>query len=34
MMHVSRWAEDLIVYSTAEFSSAFVRLADAYSTGS
>ncbi|KAI2642226.1 argininosuccinate lyase [Xylaria nigripes] len=32
MMHVSRWAEDLIIYSTAEFG--FVRLADAYSTGS
>lgn len=32
MQHISRWAEDLIVYSTAEFG--FVRLADAYSTGS
>jgi argininosuccinate lyase len=32
MAHISRWAEDLILYSTAEFS--FVRLADAYSTGS
>ncbi|CAG8972422.1 hypothetical protein HYALB_00001110 [Hymenoscyphus albidus] len=32
MMHMSRWAEDLIVYSTGEF--AYVRLADAYSTGS
>lgn len=32
MTHVSRWAEDLIIYSTAEFG--FVRLADAYSTGS
>jgi len=32
MTHVSRWAEDLILYSTGEF--AFVRLADAYSTGS
>ncbi|KAF3070650.1 putative argininosuccinate lyase [Daldinia childiae] len=32
MQHVSRWAEDLILYSTAEFG--FVRLADAYSTGS
>ena len=32
MSHISRWAEDLIIYSTAEFS--FVRLADAYSTGS
>ena len=32
MQHMSRWAEDLIIYSTAEFN--FVRLADAYSTGS
>lgn len=32
MNHISRWAEDLIIYSTAEFG--FVRLADAYSTGS
>jgi argininosuccinate lyase len=32
MVHVSRWAEDLIVYSSAEFG--FVRMADAYSTGS
>jgi argininosuccinate lyase len=32
MQHISRWAEDLIVYSTAEFG--FVQLADAYSTGS
>ncbi|ORY64490.1 argininosuccinate lyase [Pseudomassariella vexata] len=32
MMHISRWSEDLILYSTAEFG--FVRLADAYSTGS
>ena len=32
MGHMSRWAEDLIIYSSAEF--AFVRLADAYSTGS
>ena len=32
MGHISRWAEDLIIYSSAEF--AFVRLADAYSTGS
>ncbi|KAL7816317.1 argininosuccinate lyase [Trichoderma aethiopicum] len=30
--HLSRWAEDLIVYGTSEFG--FVRLADAYSTGS
>ena len=28
----NRWAEDLIVYSTGEF--AYVKLADAYSTGS
>jgi argininosuccinate lyase len=32
MMHISRWAEDLIIYSTAEFN--FVKLSDAYSTGS
>ena len=32
MQHISRWAEDLIIYSTAEFG--FVRMADAYSTGS
>jgi len=32
MIHLSRLAEDLIIYSTAEFG--FVRLADAYSTGS
>lgn len=32
MLHLSRWAEDLIIYSTAEFG--FVQLADAYSTGS
>ena len=32
MLHVSRWAEDLIVYSSNEFG--FVTLADAYSTGS
>ena len=32
MQHISRWSEDLIIYSTAEFS--FVKLADAYSTGS
>ncbi|KAI9750634.1 MAG: hypothetical protein M4579_006381 [Chaenotheca gracillima] len=30
--HMSRWAEDLIIYSSLEFG--FVRLADAYSTGS
>jgi argininosuccinate lyase len=32
MAHISRWSEDLIIYSTAEFG--FVKLADAYSTGS
>lgn len=32
MNHISRFAEDLILYSTAEFG--FVQLADAYSTGS
>lgn len=32
MQHPSRWAEDLIIYSSAEFG--FARLADAYSTGS
>ena len=32
MTNISRWSEDLIIYSTAEFG--FVRLADAYSTGS
>lgn len=32
MQHKSRWSEDLIIYSTGE--SNFVRLADAYSTGS
>jgi argininosuccinate lyase len=32
MQHISRWAEDLIIYSSAEFG--FVCLADAYSTGS
>merc|ERR1711977_694101 len=32
MIHISRLAEDLIVYSTAEFG--FVTLSDAYSTGS
>jgi len=32
MTHLSRWAEDLIIYSTGEFE--FVKLADAYSTGS
>jgi argininosuccinate lyase len=32
MLHVSRWSEDLILYSSAEFG--FVRLAEAYTTGS
>ncbi len=32
MLHLSRWAEDLIIYSSREFG--FVALADAYSTGS
>jgi hypothetical protein len=32
MNHLSKWAEDLIIYSTKEFG--FVTLADAYSTGS
>lgn len=32
MGHMSRWSEDLILYSTQEFG--FVSLADAYSTGS
>ncbi|EME84448.1 uncharacterized protein MYCFIDRAFT_187453 [Pseudocercospora fijiensis CIRAD86] len=32
MTHLSRWAEDLIIYSTGEF--AFIKLADTYSTGS
>lgn len=32
MTHMSRWAEDLIIYSSGEF--AFVKLADTYSTGS
>lgn len=32
MMHISRFAEDMIIYSTAEFG--FLTLADAYSTGS
>lgn len=30
--HISRWAEDLIIYGTSEF--AFVQLADSYTTGS
>ena len=32
MQHISRWAEDLIIYSTAEFG--FTRMADAYCAGS
>ncbi|GAA98520.1 uncharacterized protein L969DRAFT_95243 [Mixia osmundae IAM 14324] len=32
MVHISRFAEDLIIYSSAEFG--FVSLSDAYSTGS
>jgi argininosuccinate lyase len=32
MLHLSRWAEDLIVYSSPGFG--FVELADAYATGS
>lgn len=32
MNHISRFSEDLIIYSTAEFG--FVQLADSYSTGS
>ena len=32
MLHLSRFAEDLIIYSSREFG--FVSLADAYSTGS
>lgn len=32
MQHISRWSEDLIIYSTGEFG--FVRLTGAYSTGS
>ena len=32
MAHLSRLSEDLIIYSTAEFS--FIRITNAYSTGS
>lgn len=32
MLHLSRWSEDLIIYSSREFG--FVEVADAYSTGS
>jgi argininosuccinate lyase len=31
-IHLSRWSEDLIIYSTTEFG--YVKLADAYTTGS
>ena len=31
-MHLSKFAEDLIIWNTQEF--AFVKMADAYSTGS
>ncbi|VUC30315.1 unnamed protein product [Clonostachys rosea] len=32
MQHISRWAEDLIIYSTTEFG--FISMSDLYSTGS
>ena len=32
MIHLSRWSEDLIIYSSGRFG--FVKLSDAYSTGS
>lgn len=32
MQHISRWAEDLIIYSTTEFG--FISIADAYASGS
>jgi len=32
MVHLSRWSEDLIIYCSGEFG--FVKMADAYSTGS
>lgn len=32
MIHMSKMAEDFIIYSTAEFG--FIQLSDAYSTGS
>jgi argininosuccinate lyase len=32
MIHLSRWSEDLIIYSSNQFG--FVKLSDAYSTGS
>lgn len=32
MTHISRWSEDLIIYSSGQFG--FVQLSDAYSTGS
>ena len=31
-VHLSRWAEDLIIYGTKEFG--YVKFADAYATGS
>ena len=32
MQHISRWAEDLIIYSTTEFS--FISIADSFASGS
>ena len=32
ILHISRWSEDLLLYCSTEFG--FVRLADAYTTGS
>lgn len=32
MLHISRWSEDMIIYSTTEFG--FLQLSDAYTTGS
>jgi argininosuccinate lyase len=32
MQHISRWAEDIILYSTREFG--FISVADTFSTGS
>jgi argininosuccinate lyase len=32
MQHISRWAEDLIIYSTTEFG--FISIADSFATGS
>ena len=31
MVHLSRWAEDLIIYSSGQFK--FVQCSDAYATG-